>query len=560
MTWKRFVKPEDRWWLLLAAISVIAILAAASRWILYHHYGINWDEAEYLNQALLNLRILHSGNLHHIGGMILIGDPFRPPAYRLLVLPFLALFGHSIAVARFMTLAFSALSAWFIYSCTRRISAPVAGIIAALVFCLSTEVVLDSTYFSTEGPLFLATAAMLYFLFTGWSTEGEYKGNWIGLGLAVALGFLSKMTFALIAIPLFVFVVVDAYRRRSGLRGIMPFFKAGIVAFVVGAPWWLLNFRHALGFATHAEGFVRGSLGGPSPVTYVKWLGTVFIGLLGPGVSVFLLCVLVVVVWHRKDLNKRENILGSLQGKVLLACACAGLPLVAAELSSTNQNLRFLSPAVIPLAIAVGILSEKVGLTRSRAFFGLSGVLMLSQVGILVAPVLFPNHKPIDPRLVNGEVPWAVFARFEQWNWKPVRKISLGCGVETPTISYLGNGRAFNLPQIQYPWAARGTPAPSVTWLWRYEQGPLNWEKVMEAAGRSDIVLTAPHYLGQASDKDGLDNQYNAEFAARLSQDPLFRKPIHLELGRFKPVEVDVFVKKTLRCPGEEMSANSDPR
>jgi len=549
------VRSEERWWLLVAVLSLTAVLAAATRWILYHAYGVNWDEALYFNQSLNNIRILHSGNLRHIGGMILIGDPTKPPAYRLLVLPFLALFGHSIAIARFVTLAFSALSAWFIYACTRRLAGPPAGTVAVLVFCLSSEIVLDSTYFSTEGPLFLATAAMLYFLFAGWSGEREHKGNWIGLGLAVGLGVLSKMTFALVAFPVLAFAALDAYRRR-GLRGITPLCKAGIVAFLVGGPWWLLNFRRALASARFAREFVRNSLGGPSAATYAKWLGTVFIASLGPGVSVFIVLVLLVVVLRRKDLIGGESKLGSIRGKVLLACACAGLPLVAAQVSGTNQNLRFLSPAIIPLAIAVGVLAETAGLTRSRAFLLASGVLLFSQVGMFLAPVLFPNNKAVDPGLVNGELPWAVFARFEQWDWKPIRDISLGCGVEMPRISYLGNGRAFCPPQVAYPWFARGVPAPEVTWLWRYEQGPLNWHELMASAGESDIVLTAPHYLGQATDSDNLDNQHNAEFAERLAQDPRFRGPIRLELGRFEPVEVDVFLKNGLVCPGRETSAN----
>ena len=69
-----------------------------------------------------------------------------------------------------------------------------------------------------------------------------------------------------------------------------------------------------------------------------------------------------------------------------------------------------------------------------------------------------------------------------------------------------------------------------MTWLWRYEDGPLDWQKVMDATGKSDIVLTAPHYVGEVRNKEDLDNQHNAEFAARLSADPFFRGPIRLEM------------------------------
>src|ERR1019366_1662947 len=94
------------------------------------------------------------------------------------------------------------------------------------------------------------------------------------------------------------------------------------------------------------------------------------------------------------------------------------------------------------------------------------------------------------------------------------------CGVDSAKISYLGGGREFNPPAIQYPWVAEAASTrlstfdfADVTWLWRYEDGPLDWQKVMAAAGQSDIVITAPHYVGEVKYKENLDNQYNAEFA-----------------------------------------------
>ena len=91
-------------------------------------------------------------------------------------------------------------------------------------------------------------------------------------------------------------------------------------------------------------------------------------------------------------------------------------------------------------------------------------------------------------------------------------------------------------------------PYPDVQLIWRYGQGPIDWQKVIGSAEQSDIVMTAPHYVGELADNRGMDNQYNAEFAGRLSSDPLFRSPISLEMGRFEPVEVLVFVKKSLPC------------
>jgi hypothetical protein len=175
---------------------------------------------------------------------------------------------------------------------------------------------------------------------------------------------------------------------------------------------------------------------------------------------------------------------------------------------------------------------------------------------MFVYPVAMPNKSAVGIGLVNGTLPWRSMIRYEQWDWSPVREISQNCGIETPKISFLGASRTFNPPEIQYPWVAAETstrnkelniPADPV-WLWQYEQGAPDWNKLMDAAEQSDIVLTAPNYTGEPGSLDGLDNKYDAEFADRLERDSNFQKPIHVEMGRFTPVDVVVFVKSTYAC------------
>ncbi len=533
---------------MFAALTVVLILLAATRWILEHPYGVHWDEAFYFNQVVTSIWRLHSGKLREIAGVILGGgDSNRPPAYRLLVLPFLSLFGLHIATARFASLAVSGLSAWFIYSATRRIASPAAGAFALLVFSLSPEVVSASIFFGTEAPLFLATSSMLYFLFVTWSDRTEQPGTWIWLGLAIGLGLLSKSSFILIAFPVLTFALIARSRKHPHVPSVASLFKSGALAFLVAAPWWLRNFGSALHYARFASrDWTRSSLGTPSLGTWARWFSTVLQGLLGHGLSI--LIGLVVVVFLRKVILKREAVLDPVQRTALLACACAGLPLIVVQLSGTNHLLRHISPAMIPLAIAVGVLADKTGWIHSKASVAISGILLSAQLLMIVAPVVVPNRQPVDPGFVNGGLPWRVMVRFDQWNWKPLQDISHNCDLETPRIALLGNGRAFNESQISYPWIVEGASPPEVKWLWRYEQGPLDWQKVMGSVEGSDVVLTAPDYIGQVTDKQDVDNQHNAEFARRLDQDSRFREPVRLEMGRFEPVEVMVFLKKSLVC------------
>lgn len=552
----------ERRWLLFAGVAVLFILVAAVRWILDHPYGTHWDEALYFNEALADLHKLHSGSLRQLGSIVIGGDTWRPPAYRLLALPFLALFGFHTALARLVTLCCWGVSAWLIYLTTRRIASRAAGAFAVLAFCLAPEVLSDSIFFSTEGPLLLATSAMLYFL---WGrSDGLERMGWIGLGLAIGLGVLSKATFVLIAFPVLGFAFVSERREPLGTQAKASFFKAGALAFIVAAPWWFKNIGPALRWARVASEQPRNSLGAPSLATWAKWFITVVVDLLGPCLSI--LIVFVVVVSLREIIISKRASLNGIQRTTLLACICGGLPLVALQLFGTNHNLRYLSPVIILLAITVGILSHATGQIRSRTALLLFGALAVVQLLMIGTPVAFPNNRAVDPGVVRGWLPlnpgivngsgppWRTMVRFDQWDWKPLREITQSCGLEKPKIAFLGIGRSLNPPQILYPWFIAGA-SPSERngfsdplWLWRYEDGPLDWQKVMNLIGQSDVVLTAPGFVGQVTDRQDLDNRYNSEFAERLMRDTRFRGPIRLEMGRFKPVEVDVFVKTMLEC------------
>ncbi len=158
----------ERYSFVFACLVVLAITTAAVRWNLDHPYGIHWDEALYFDNVLRDIHNLYSGSLRQFGSILIGGDVRRPPANLLVALPFLVAFGFSTAVARFVTLACWGVSAWFIYLTTRRVANPVAGALAALVFCLSPEVISASIFFSTEGPFFLATSMMLPLVLAFW--------------------------------------------------------------------------------------------------------------------------------------------------------------------------------------------------------------------------------------------------------------------------------------------------------------------------------------------------------------------------------------------------------
>jgi len=542
-------KSPRTFWPYYAATTVMVIIAAGVVWSHAHPFGIHWDEAEYLDQAGIDVQRLWAGKLLTLGGRILIKSLGKPPAYRILVLPFLAVFGFEATVARLVSLACFGLSTWFVYQATCRIAGRTAGAIAVLIFALSPEVVSASIFFGTDTCLYLATSAMLYFVFAAWSYHSEQPRHWIGLGLAVGLGFLAKTSFLAIAAPVLAFWLIAGYFGWLAIPSLRSQAKAAALAFVIAAPWWVLNLKKSFVYAQYARGFVRNSLGSPSPTTWLRWLNTVIHGLLGHGVSI--LIGLVLITFLVGAITSKETLLDPQQRAALAACACAGLPILLTQLAGTNHLLRHISPVMIPLAISIGLLAETSGWIHSWPGAAITAILTLGQLAMLVSPVVVPNRQPVDLAFPNGVEPWQAMVRFDQWDWTPVRNIGHNCGLDKPKISYLGNGRAFDIPQIQYSWIAQRLAEPEVIWLWRYEDGPLDWQKTMDAADQSDIVITAPEFVGESKIKEDLDNQHNAEFAGRLSRDSQFRAPVRLAMGRFTPVEVDVFVKSTLSCQGE---------
>jgi hypothetical protein len=327
---------------------------------------------------------------------------------------------------------------------------------------------------------------------------------------------------------------------------------------VAAAPWWVLNIKNAIVYANYARDYERHSLGPPSPLTWLRWLNTVFQGLVGHGVS--LLIILVVIVFVRKAVAQKGTMtFEPVQKAAVAACLCSILPLILAQLSGTNHLLRYLTPPIIPLAIVIGLLVDKLNWGRSWATSLVPATLLSAQLLMLLTPVVFPNDRPVSLGFVTGALPWRALTRMEQWDWSPVRDLSNRCAVETKKIAFLGSGRSFDPPAIQFPYLQRESTKrrstsdmPYVGWLWRYEEGPIDWQRVVDLSDRSDLALTAPHYIGELRNKEDRDNQHNSEFVERLSQDPNFQGPIRMQMGSLGPVEVDVFVKKSLGCPEEQ--------
>ncbi len=532
---------KDRSWFLLLSLILVVLLSSSVKWILDHPCAVSWDEASYFNTVLADQAALRVSGLRGLRTQILYDDRGRPPAFRLIAIPFHVVFGFSPVKMRLVSLGFHCASLVLLFLTTRKIASPKCAVLSVLVFCLSPDVVFASALFYTEYPLFLATTGAFYFFVSSLKSGSEARRNWIGLGLSTGLGLMAKASFLLIAAPLLGFVLIA--RRISGLSGPPPLvsIKAGLLASLIAGPWWFKNYGPALNYARVSRYDMYITLGEPSLRTWMFWLLTVVQSLLGYGVTIILILVLLSWTWY--CFSPGSSRLDSIQRSVLLACGSAMVPLILGQLLGTNHQLRLLCPILVPMAISFGLLASVSGWDRLTALLSITCLALLSQLAMLVYPVFYPNTTVVGIGYPNARFAWRALARFDQWDWRPLREVSRSYGFEEPTISLIGSGRNLNALQIVYPWAVEGNMKTSARHLWQNNKGPIDWTRVMKVAAESDIVLTAPHWLGELPDRPHPDNLHNFEFDQRMARDPRFRGPIHLRMGRFEPVEVNVFVR-----------------
>ena len=91
-------------------------------------------------------------------------------------------------------------------------------------------------WFSTEGPLYLATAAMLYCVIRIWFDNPRHLSSWVGLGTAVGIGLLAKASFLAILVPLLVLWLVVERRQDLGIPSLAKEWKAGVLALLIAGP------------------------------------------------------------------------------------------------------------------------------------------------------------------------------------------------------------------------------------------------------------------------------------------------------------------------------------
>ncbi len=464
--------------LLVAVLALLSIQAC--RWSLRHPFGVTWDESNYINFAYRDAQFLRHDGPGRAAKAMIFEDRGRPPAMRIVALPFTAIFGPSVILLRLISLGCLWITAWLFYQSAKRLSDEMVAGAATLLLLAIPFIDISFLQYSTEFPLLLAIALLFHALIRHWQ-EGTH-GPWLALSLA--LGSLARLPFAFVALPVLVVALVHARRDRRALWWIVI---SCFAAAVVIAPWYWWNLAAAVDYAHYAQTYIRHLAGTGMRLWWLLIYGIGVPALLGVAASI-----------GRRKLNDVQQL-------AAIASVASMLLVLGSMFASINGNVRYCVPQVIPACLLLAMF------VRRPMVLALAAVIQIFVALVEPRALLRPDDLAGWRGVING--PRVVFEAAVPWDWRPLYRP----GVRT--IAYLGSGHEFNSASIVFPWIARGEN-PRVATLWRYENGPIDWNQVMRDAAGADLVVTAPGYVGDPFDHQERDNAHNAELVQRLGGRP----------------------------------------
>lgn len=104
------------------------------------------------------------------------------------------------------------MAAFFTFQLTRNLYGKTPAFIALMLFCILPFFFVTGLVMTPDAPLTAAWSGGLYFLER--ALIGERRNAWLGVGLCVGLGMLSKYTIALLAPATLLFLTLDPSSRR----------------------------------------------------------------------------------------------------------------------------------------------------------------------------------------------------------------------------------------------------------------------------------------------------------------------------------------------------------
>lgn len=332
-------------------------------------------------------------------------------------------------------------------------------------------------------------------------------------------------------------VAVLSFCRK--IAGPSPQFllNSTVVGALIAGPWWLLNFRSGLGYVRYAANFSRGSAG-PAGISSSFHYVLRFLQE-GLGLPIGLLCIAVLIAALVNYFRARPSQGAETPWSAMICLLLAPLPTLVLPLATHNQVMYHTSQSLILLAAGFALLAKANGWLSAPIALVVVTMVIVTQLTLTLAPVILRQQYP------GQRFAWTALGRWDQWDWNQFRILLRSQGLKDPSIGYLGLVSPLNPPQIEYPWLSHHELPPPVTLLWRQENGTPDVPTLVAAADTNEVVFTVPELTTDTrGTENSQDNQYNTDFANQMSTRHDFATPLHLRMGRFRPVDVWVFIRK----------------
>lgn len=164
----------------------------------------------------------------------------KPPMISWIIFFCTSVFGNSEWALRILCPVIYFITALFLYGCGKKLFNPAIGFWSALTVLLLPGVTYSATIISTDVFLILFWSAALYFFIQGCKTH-QFRW-WLGCGLAIGFGLLSKYTMLAFFLSGLLYFICTLH-TPSPLKKFGPY-GAVIIAFLVFLPNAIWNTHH----------------------------------------------------------------------------------------------------------------------------------------------------------------------------------------------------------------------------------------------------------------------------------------------------------------------------
>ena len=349
-----------------SALTLALIAAVANAiWIFLDNSTPSFDQSSYMNVAMAFRDALQNGGPKDLFDAIKDTDPARGPLFSIVILPFLLVFGDdsrsgvlpNIIFAPILYLAAGQI-AWIIFrSGTARLLAIAFVATMPLLVGLHHEILQDYLLVT------LTTVSVLLLLL---GERFQKRRFCIGLGVAMGLGTLTKVTFPVfLAGPLAVVLAWVAYEQIAARRTRSPApdlraaaINLGLAALVYAAiiaPWYITNLQPTLDYIeSTTSGPLSEGAGPENPLTFHA-ITAFTTGMVNDHVSWILgLAFLAALAFDLPALGRlfRPVVRGEPLIRLALVAAWATIPYLIVA-TAHNQDYRLMAPALPAMAVIV---------------------------------------------------------------------------------------------------------------------------------------------------------------------------------------------------------------